>query len=141
MRDPEYKPCTKCSEYRIFSPCEIGEFLARDFELKPINLVTREELDTSPGSPDGWLDHVLSSVLSTRHISDPVGLIGTGRGLEIREGHHRSWIALTYGFNLSAYIFTPTCGICKESLFVDSMNAWTRAKGWLYHQQGFTRTP
>lgn len=134
--DPQYKPCPQCSEYRILDDTrDIETLIAGDYGMKPMSHVSFAEIDSKPGAPEGWFDHVIDSITQKGFIFDPIGLVRREQGLIIVEGHHRAWTAITYGIRCSATIFDPVCGVCTEALFIDSIHAWTRAKGWLYHQQ------
>lgn len=91
----------------------------------------------SPATPQGWLAHVEADILDNSTIIDRLALVRTDRGLEIRNGNHRAWIAYSNGIELRALVFKPVCGRCTEALFEDTLNAATRRLGWMYHQQGF----
>lgn len=135
--DPGYRPCNDCTEYVLIAPTAVGDLLSRHFEFRPIGDVVYDALDQKAGSPDGWLAHVTASIVGDGVIRDPLGLASTSHGLEIINGNHRSWIAYQAQLPCPALIFTPRCGVCTEALFLDSINSWTRAIGWMYHQQGF----
>lgn len=129
-----------CTESRSFTPRELGELLSRDFSLTPVRALTFEEIDNKPGSPEGWLEYVMDSILKHRRVNDPIGVVHASRGLELINGNHRSWVAHEHRIECTGLVFTPVCGKCTEALFLDSINAWTGALGWMYHQQGFDNT-
>lgn len=141
MREPEYRVCPDCTEYTALTCDAVGDLPSRDFALRQVRSLTFPEIDSKHGSPDGWLNHVMNSILELRQVTDPLGLVRSERGLELLNGNHRAWTAYTHRLDCHAYIFTPVCGTCTEALFLDSINAWTRAIGWMYHQQGFRNTP
>lgn len=131
------KPCLQCMQYTVLSPTESGQLLSRHFNLVPIESLTRSQIEQKPGDPDGWLDHVEKSVLNTRSFNDPIGVVASMKGFEIRDGNHRAWLAHRLRIRLPALIFAPICGVCTEELFRDSLNAQTKKIGWWHHQQGF----
>ena len=129
--------CSSCVQRVVLSPRESGRLLSRHFGLMPVASLTRSQIAGKPGDPDGWLDHVEKSVLSTRSFRDPIGVIVSSKGQEIRDGNHRAWLAYRHRIFLPALIFTPSCGVCTEETFGDSLTAWTQEIGWWHHQQGF----
>lgn len=139
--NPRYRPCNQCSEYSILQADDLKGLIARDYGMILMSQVSFSDIDSKPGSPAGWFNHVIESIAADQSVNDPIGLARTERGLEIINGHHRVWTAIEHSINCPAVIFAPVCGVCTEALFLDSINEWTRAKGWMYHQQGFKSAP
>ena len=133
---PIYKVCPQCTEHVTLSPAEIGELRSRHFGVK-IAEVTYGQMQNKTGDPEGWMEHVESSIVEAQNVHDPLALVSRDGELTLINGNHRAWIANRHRISARATVFTARCGRCTEALFEDSMNAWTRAIGWLHHQQGF----
>lgn len=129
--------CNDCVNYTQMSADRAGDLLSRHFGLMPISEISRDQMESIPGDPQGWLAHVESSIIERRLVIDHLALVKTDRGLEIRNGNHRAWVAHQNRIDFTAVIFEPACGHCTEALFEDTLNAATRNLGWMHHQQGF----
>jgi len=133
---PELHLCGDCVERSLkLTPDSIGGIHSRHFNA-PISEITREQMENKVGDPPGWLDHVEQSIIANG-VTDRIGVIDTRRRFEISEGNHRAWIAYQHSLTVVVDVFTEMCGQCTEALFIDVLNAQTRTRGWLHHQQGF----
>lgn len=134
---PIYKVCNDCTTHIKLSPEDAGRLLSRHYGLISVSDVSSEQIHNKLGDPSGWMNHVEDSIVKAQMINDPLALTTGENGLEIINGNHRAWVAHRHGIPARATVFMPVCGRCTEALFEDCMNTWTRAIGWMHHQQGF----